>query len=181
MLRSVSRGLWPARLSAVPRSSAALSPFANDNRLKPFSLQVGAVRHGSGGVGAPIIRLLANLVVMGTGVVGRAFVEAYHQALKNGGVASNAGQRGAARTTAIEAEARQILNVGPKATREEVLEAAERLRTMNDPSKGGSSYLQDKITFARDALAKPESKPETSETGDKNSSKDDNQAEQSKR
>eukprot|EP00967_Tisochrysis_lutea_P057699 scaffold73198_cov30-Tisochrysis_lutea.AAC.1 len=151
MLRSVSRGLWPARLSAVPRSSAALSPFANDNRLKPFSLQVGAVRHGSGGVGAPIIRLLANLVVMGTGVVGRAFVEAYHQALKS--------------------ECRAALSSS----------AAERLRTMNDPSKGGSSYLQDKITFARDALAKPESKPETSETGDKNSSKDDNQAEQSKR
>ena len=32
-------------------------------------------------VGAPFARLLANLVVMGTGVLGRAFVEAYKQAL----------------------------------------------------------------------------------------------------
>ena len=39
------------------------------------------VRHGSGGVGAPIIRLLANLVMAGSGVVGRAFLEAYQQAL----------------------------------------------------------------------------------------------------
>ena len=32
-------------------------------------------------VGAPFARLLANIVVMGTGVLGRAFVEAYKQAL----------------------------------------------------------------------------------------------------
>ena len=32
-------------------------------------------------VGAPFARLIANLVVMGTGVLGRAFVEAYKQAL----------------------------------------------------------------------------------------------------
>ena len=30
---------------------------------------------------APFARLLANIVVMGTGVLGRAFVEAYKQAL----------------------------------------------------------------------------------------------------
>ena len=34
-------------------------------------------------VGAPFARLLANLVVMGTGVLGRAFVEAYKQALQS--------------------------------------------------------------------------------------------------
>ena len=32
-------------------------------------------------VGAPFARLLANLVVMGGGVLGRAFVDAYKQAL----------------------------------------------------------------------------------------------------
>ena len=37
---------------------------------------------GRGGVGAPIVRLLANLIVMGTGVLGRAFLEAYKQALQ---------------------------------------------------------------------------------------------------
>ena len=34
-------------------------------------------------VGAPFARLLANLVVMGGGVLGRAFVEAYKQALQS--------------------------------------------------------------------------------------------------
>ena len=34
-------------------------------------------------VGAPFARLLANLVVMGTGVLGRAIVEAYKQALQS--------------------------------------------------------------------------------------------------
>ena len=34
-------------------------------------------------VGAPFARLLANLVVMGTGVLGRAFLEAYKQALQS--------------------------------------------------------------------------------------------------
>ena len=33
-------------------------------------------------VGAPFARLLANLLVMGTGVLGRAFIEAYKQALR---------------------------------------------------------------------------------------------------
>ena len=34
-------------------------------------------------VGAPFARLLANLVVMGGGVLGRAFVEAYKQTLQS--------------------------------------------------------------------------------------------------
>ena len=37
---------------------------------------------GSGGIGAPFARLLANLFVMGSGVLGRAFVEGYQQALR---------------------------------------------------------------------------------------------------
>eukprot|EP00962_Isochrysis_galbana_P010572 scaffold2926_cov110-Isochrysis_galbana.AAC.3 len=88
-------------------------------------------------------------------------------------------------------EARQILNVGPKATREEVLEvtappatvfspvgtrpsppvgtrdaqclqAAERLIKMNEQTRGGSVYLQAKIAFARDALVKPEPQADAS-------------------
>jgi len=30
---------------------------------------------------------------------------------------------------------------------------------MNDPAKGGSEYLQQKVAFARDALAKPVAAP----------------------
>jgi hypothetical protein len=36
---------------------------------------------GSGQIGAPIARLLANLIVMGSGVLGRHFLQAYKEAL----------------------------------------------------------------------------------------------------
>ena len=45
-----------------------------------------------------------------------------------------------------------ILNVKPKATDAEVREAHERLTAMNDPGKGGSKYLQQRISNARDML-----------------------------
>ena len=45
--------------------------------LKPSGAASSAVAM----VGAPFARLLANFVVMGTGVLGRAFLEAYKQAL----------------------------------------------------------------------------------------------------
>ena len=105
---------------------------------------------GGGGIGAPFARLLANLIVMGSGVLGRAFMEAYKQALQNGGKAA---------VDPFAAEARAILNIKPKASAEEVREAAERLAAMNDPAKGGSEYLRAKIHNARDALLKEEAPP----------------------
>ncbi|KAK4410699.1 Mitochondrial import inner membrane translocase subunit PAM16 like 2 [Sesamum angolense] len=60
-------------------------------------------------------RLLANLIIMGSGIMARAFVQAYRQALANAsknGVAQEAVQnirRGSKMMT--EAEARQILGV----------------------------------------------------------------------
>ena len=80
---------------------------------------------GSGAIGAPIARLFANLIVMGSGVLGRHFLEAYKAALQNGGAAA----AGAAATKTArrmgglsEADARTILNVKPKATDEEIHE-----------------------------------------------------------
>ena len=101
------------------------------------------VRHGSGGVGAPIIHLLANLVMAGSGVVGRAFLEAYQQALKDGGQAASRGSGRAAGSAAAQAEARQILNVGGKASEEEVREVAEKMIAMNDPAKGNTKTAAD--------------------------------------
>jgi hypothetical protein len=49
-------------------------------------------------------------------------------------------------------QARMILNVKPTATEAEVLEAHKRLIEMNDPSKGGSKYLQQKVSNACDVL-----------------------------
>ena len=99
--------------------------------------------------------------MMGSGVLGRAFMEAYKQALQNGGKAA-AGAAAAAGKAAVDpfaAEARAILNIKPKASAEEVREAAERLAAMNDPAKGGSEYLRAKIRNARDALLKEEAPP----------------------
>ena len=141
--------------------------------------------------GAPFARLLANIVVMGSGVLGRAFVEAYKQALASvwptvparmanacitcafvdlryvssrliidgGKAAAGAAKAGAGASAATMNEARMILNVKPKATPEEVVEAADRLVGMNDPAKGGSKYLNTIIGHARAALVKP---PESS-------------------
>ena len=103
-------------------------------------------------------------------------LEAYQQALKDGGQAASRGSGRAAGSAAAQAEARQILNVGGKASEEEVREVAEKMIAMNDPAKGntktaadaserlrgtshptflgGSEYLQQKITFARDILAR---------------------------
>lgn len=36
---------------------------------------------GGGAIGAPFARLFANLIVMGSGVMGRAFLTAYKEAL----------------------------------------------------------------------------------------------------
>eukprot|EP00306_Pavlova_sp_CCMP459_P012885 CAMPEP_0185185918 /NCGR_PEP_ID=MMETSP1140-20130426/3662_1 /TAXON_ID=298111 /ORGANISM="Pavlova sp., Strain CCMP459" /LENGTH=121 /DNA_ID=CAMNT_0027752155 /DNA_START=15 /DNA_END=380 /DNA_ORIENTATION=+ len=95
-------------------------------------------------------RLIANIIIMGGGAVGRAFLDAYKQALQNGTTASSLRRAGGGITAQ---EARSILNVKPSAAPEEVKEAYQRLHNMNDPSKGGSAYLQAKIQNAHDALA----------------------------
>uniref|UniRef100_A0A7S4C2I0 Mitochondrial import inner membrane translocase subunit TIM16 n=1 Tax=Chrysotila carterae TaxID=13221 RepID=A0A7S4C2I0_CHRCT len=104
-------------------------------------------------VGAGLARLFANLLVMGSGVVGRAFMEAYKQALANGGAAAQAAGKSSAKSAAAQAEARQILNVTQKATKEEILEAHEKLTKMNDPEKGGSAYLNAKVRDVTLAVA----------------------------
>ncbi|KAG8462082.1 hypothetical protein KFE25_011532 [Diacronema lutheri] len=109
-------------------------------------------------------RLVANIMVMGGGVLGRAFLEAYKQALQNGGKASRAGLRGGGISVT---EARSILDVKPNATAAEVEEAYARLHAMNAPANGGSSYLQSKIANARAALSAEA--PAGSADGDKKS------------
>uniref|UniRef100_A0A7S0J983 Mitochondrial import inner membrane translocase subunit TIM16 n=1 Tax=Calcidiscus leptoporus TaxID=127549 RepID=A0A7S0J983_9EUKA len=105
-------------------------------------------------VGGGLARLLANVIVMGTGVVGRAFMEAYKQALANGGMAAASAGRTASKSAALEQEARLILNVKQKASQDEIAEAHKKLASMNDVDKGGSDYLNAKLTFARDMLLK---------------------------
>ncbi|KAI3463527.1 hypothetical protein Pfo_020190 [Paulownia fortunei] len=99
-------------------------------------------------------RLLANLIIMGSGIMARAFVQAYRQALANAsknGVAQEAVQnikRGSKMMT--EAEARQILGVTENSTWEEILQRYDNLFERN--AKNGSFYLQSKVHRAKECL-----------------------------
>lgn len=108
-------------------------------------------------------RLITQVVIVGTRVLGRAFAEAYKQAAassqyqraqaKAGGGASG---RASVSTGMTLEEACKILNVKPpqngQANMEEVMERFKRLFDNNDPKKGGSFYLQSKILRARERI-----------------------------
>ncbi|XP_049413768.1 mitochondrial import inner membrane translocase subunit PAM16 like 2-like isoform X1 [Solanum stenotomum] len=71
-------------------------------------------------------KILANLIVMGSSILARAFVQAYRQALSNAsknGVAQEAVQNiKRASKTMTEAEARQILGVTEDSSWEEIVQ-----------------------------------------------------------
>lgn len=66
--------------------------------------------------------------------------------------------RGAARTDThtdlSEDEAREVLGVGPYASRDDVINAHHRLMKQLHPDRGGSSYFAARINRARDVLLK---------------------------
>ncbi|KAH8887570.1 protein transporter [Thozetella sp. PMI_491] len=109
-------------------------------------------------------RLITQVVVIGTRVLGRAFAEAYKQASASSQYAraqAKAGNGGASGRASLTSgmtldEACKILNVKPpqggQANMEEVMERFKRLFDANDPNKGGSFYLQSKVLRARERL-----------------------------
>jgi len=100
-------------------------------------------------------RIIANLIVMGGGVLLRAASQAYKQAIINGakaGVtaetsANKAMNKGA--TMTVE-EARQILGVDPNATPEQVMQKFQHLWTVNE--KNGSFYILSKVYRAMETV-----------------------------
>lgn len=100
-------------------------------------------------------KILANLIVMGSGIMIRAFAQAYRQALANAsksGVAQETLQNVARRGSKImtEQEARQILGVSEQSTWEEILQKYDDLFESN--AKNGSFYLQSKVHRAKECL-----------------------------
>uniref|UniRef100_A0A1D1XM35 Mitochondrial import inner membrane translocase subunit tim16 n=1 Tax=Anthurium amnicola TaxID=1678845 RepID=A0A1D1XM35_9ARAE len=99
-------------------------------------------------------KLLANLIVMGSSILGRAFIQAYKKALENAnksGVAHEAVQnihRGSKAMT--DQEARQILGITEQTTWEEVVKRYDNLFERN--AKNGSFYLQSKVHRAKECL-----------------------------
>lgn len=99
-------------------------------------------------------KIIANLIVMGSSILARAFVQAYRQALANAsknGVAQEAMQNiKRASKTMTEAEARQILGVTENSSWEEIVQKYENLFERN--AKNGSFYLQSKVHRAKECL-----------------------------
>ena len=101
-------------------------------------------------------RVIAQLLIMGGSIVARAFVQAYQQALVNGarggGAAGAAARNIRGRITAEQAA--EILGVEKNAGLKEIYNKYDHLFKSNDPTKGGSIYLQAKIHSAKTELEK---------------------------
>ncbi|CAI9113751.1 OLC1v1014419C1 [Oldenlandia corymbosa var. corymbosa] len=100
-------------------------------------------------------KLLATILVTGTGVVARSLAQAYRQALANAaknGVAQETVQSvvKSANKTMNAAEARQILGVSEKASWQDILQKYDTLFEKN--AKQGSFYLQSKVHRAKECL-----------------------------
>ncbi|XP_074308658.1 mitochondrial import inner membrane translocase subunit PAM16 like 2-like [Silene latifolia] len=100
-------------------------------------------------------RIIAQLLVVGSGVLIRAFAQAYRQALTNAsktGAAQEAMQNTVRRASKAitEQEARQILGITENAAWEDILKKYDILFERN--AKQGSFYLQSKVHRAKECL-----------------------------
>ncbi|KAL3656266.1 hypothetical protein V7S43_018913 [Phytophthora oleae] len=106
----------------------------------------------------PLGRIVAQVVVMGAGIVSKAFVQAYQQAVHNarsGNAGAMAAKTVVRKNQMSKQQAREILNFptsGPALSSEEIQKQFTRYFEANDPAKGGSFYLQSKIFRAKEAL-----------------------------
>ncbi|XP_071951607.1 mitochondrial import inner membrane translocase subunit tim16-B-like [Antedon mediterranea] len=105
-------------------------------------------------------KYLAQIIVLGAQVVGRAFTKALQQEIQASQAAARSaggGKRGAKAAAAnsltgmTAEEAQKILNVS-KIDEEAINKQYEHLFKVNDKAKGGSFYLQSKIVRAKERL-----------------------------
>ncbi|ETW06461.1 hypothetical protein H310_02717 [Aphanomyces invadans] len=104
-----------------------------------------------------IARLIANIVVAGAGVVSKAFVQAYQQAVvnaKNGKTVETATV--SLKNKMSKEQALEVLNLQGVPSIADIEKQFDRYFKANEPSKdgGGSYYLQSKIYRAKEALLK---------------------------
>ncbi|KAF9901675.1 hypothetical protein EC991_005807 [Linnemannia zychae] len=110
-------------------------------------------------------RVIAQIIVMGSQIVGKAFMEAYRQAAanaaKNGGhhaKSSSGGSKAAAadavtrKTGMTVDEAMNILNITKEADLAKIAKNYQHLLKVNDKAVGGSFYLQSKVVRAKERL-----------------------------
>ena len=103
-------------------------------------------------------RIVAQVVITTTQIVGKAFIQAYQQAAANAGKTAAKGAGGVVRRGQMtRGEALDILNFkmvpeGELPIKEELEEAYRKYFEANEPSKGGSYYLQSKFFRAYEHL-----------------------------
>lgn len=118
----------------------------------------------------PLARIAAQVAVALTAAVGRAFMVAFMQQRAQMKAGKGAGPAKAATGMMVKdamnrQQALEILNVEDGASKDEIQQNYEKFFAANDPSKGGSFYLQSKIFRAKeflDAEGSSESKEESS-------------------
>eukprot|EP00753_Platysulcus_tardus_P021322 PLAT8823.1.p1 GENE.PLAT8823.1~~PLAT8823.1.p1 ORF type:complete len:135 (+),score=43.50 PLAT8823.1:42-407(+) len=101
---------------------------------------------------SPLGKILAQVLVTGGQVFGRAVAKAYQEALKNAAKGGGAAAAVRGRAKMSTSEALRVLDLEDDPTREEVEEAYEKLFEKNDPSNGSSFYLQSKVYRAKEAM-----------------------------
>ena len=99
-------------------------------------------------------RILANLLVMGSGALFRAASQAWQKALENarksGVTADSVSSASATRLRHMSVEeARKILNITEASTKEEML---ERFAKTFEKNEGASFYVQSKLFRAKETL-----------------------------
>ncbi|KAF9537628.1 hypothetical protein KI688_002257 [Linnemannia hyalina] len=111
-------------------------------------------------------RVIAQIIVMGSQIVGKAFMEAYRQAAanaaKNGGHQAAKSGSGGSKAAAADAvtrktgmsvdEAMNILNITKEADLAKIVKNYHHLHKVNDIAGGGSFYLQSKVVRAKERL-----------------------------
>lgn len=129
-------------------------------------------------------KYIAQIIVTGAQIVGRAFVRAVRQELQASQTAARArssapgsSSAGSAAKDAVTGmtvqEAKQILNIESGAEIEQIQNNFQHLFEINDKSKGGSFYLQSKVVRAKERLDQEiqESQQETSQKSEKDTKK----------
>eukprot|EP00752_Nemacystus_decipiens_P005409 g4904.t1 len=103
---------------------------------------------------SPFARVIAQLAVASAGIVSRAFVSAYSQAVHNARTGTLESAKAMSRTSKLSTlEAMQILNLQKGEMKPDLIKKRyDQYFEINDPDKGGSFYLQSKVFRAKEAL-----------------------------
>ncbi|XP_064318180.1 mitochondrial import inner membrane translocase subunit TIM16 [Phalacrocorax carbo] len=159
----------PRRLAAGPpgatESPGGAVPGGRRRSVPPCPLWLlrpslpDPVTAGGGSGGGDMAKYLAQIILVGAQVVGRAFMRALRQEFAASRAAADARGRSerpqsaaASRIIGISLqEAQQILNVS-NLNPEEIQKNYDHLFKVNDKSVGGSFYLQSKVVRAKERL-----------------------------